>query len=163
MSKEHAEILLFIEVLEQDYLHPKIREQGGAYGARATYREVGTVALYSYMDPYAKETFQAFDEGLNEIIANPVEAQRLEETKIKLIGEMDAPKVPQSRCLAQILKDLTNEDRNAFRQFIKDANWEQVKKTGVKYLHNVPKSRVIFGKDVPEGFKEEKLRIPKNK
>lgn len=56
--------MIFLEILEQSYLHPKIREQGGAYGARAAIRQIGTVSLFSYMDPYAKNTFQAFDESI---------------------------------------------------------------------------------------------------
>lgn len=46
--------------MQQDYLHPKIREKGGAYGAKAVYRDAGTIALYSYMDPYSTETYHAF-------------------------------------------------------------------------------------------------------
>lgn len=42
---------ILTQYLEQEYLHPEIREKGGAYGARSSVRESGNISLYSYMDP----------------------------------------------------------------------------------------------------------------
>lgn len=61
LSKEHAEMCILTQYLEQEYLHPEIREKGGAYGARSSVRESGNVSLYSYMDPEATKTFKVFD------------------------------------------------------------------------------------------------------
>jgi Zn-dependent M16 (insulinase) family peptidase len=38
LSKDHAKLLILVQFLEQEYLHPEIREKGGAYGARASIR-----------------------------------------------------------------------------------------------------------------------------
>ena len=53
LSNDHANLVLLLAILEQDYLHPKIREKGGAYGAKSMVRETGAITFYSYMDPYA--------------------------------------------------------------------------------------------------------------
>lgn len=50
--------------LEQEYLHPEIREKGGAYGARAAIRQNDNIALYSYMDPESDKTFSIFDRSV---------------------------------------------------------------------------------------------------
>lgn len=57
LSPEHAHINLLLEMLNQDYLHPLIREKGGAYGTAARVRSHGTISLSSYMDPNTLPTF----------------------------------------------------------------------------------------------------------
>lgn len=51
LSPEHARISLVLILLQQDYLHPLIREKGGAYGSGARVRNNGTLSLSSYLDP----------------------------------------------------------------------------------------------------------------
>jgi hypothetical protein len=50
MTKEAAELSIFLELLEANYLHKKIREQGGAYGSGAKLQN-GAIFFYSYADP----------------------------------------------------------------------------------------------------------------
>jgi Zn-dependent M16 (insulinase) family peptidase len=38
LSKSHAHLSLLLELLQQEYLHPQIREQNGAYGTGARIR-----------------------------------------------------------------------------------------------------------------------------
>lgn len=57
LSADHAKVNLFLKLLLQEYLHPRIREQGGAYGSGARIRSVNTIALSSYMDPNSESTF----------------------------------------------------------------------------------------------------------
>ena len=64
LSKEHAHVNLFLEILQQDYLHPLIREKGGAYGTGARVRNNGIISLSSYLDPNPTATFQIFDKVL---------------------------------------------------------------------------------------------------
>ena len=69
LSKEHAHINLLLEILQQDYLHPLIREKGGAYGTGARIRNNGIISLSSYLDPNPVDTFQIFDEGIDKVLA----------------------------------------------------------------------------------------------
>jgi Zn-dependent M16 (insulinase) family peptidase len=68
---------LLLEILEHDYLHPKIREEGGAYGARAQIRNNDTITLYSYMDPNAAETFFAFDQSIAELLSSSISPEQI--------------------------------------------------------------------------------------
>jgi Zn-dependent M16 (insulinase) family peptidase len=89
LSKEHAEMNILTQYLEQEYLHPEIREKGGAYGARASVRECGNISLYSYMDPEASKTFKVFDESVERVKSlDRIPEDKLTEIKITLLGEM---------------------------------------------------------------------------
>lgn len=68
LSSEHAYLSLLLEILEQKYLHPEIREKGGAYGAKALYKPNQIISLYSYMDPHAEETFQVFENSIRDML-----------------------------------------------------------------------------------------------
>jgi presequence protease len=69
LSKEHAHINLLMELLQQDYLHPMIREKGGAYGTGARIRNNGTISLSSYLDPNTLATFAIFDKSIEDLLA----------------------------------------------------------------------------------------------
>lgn len=40
-----------------------------------------------------------------------------------------------------------------YRNLVKNADLESVLKAGAQYLKNKPHHRIVFGKDVPDGFK----------
>lgn len=65
-------------MLQQDYLHPLIREKGGAYGTAARIRNNGTIALSSYLDPNTLITFQAFDNSIHSLLSK----DRIEEVSL---------------------------------------------------------------------------------
>ena len=57
------------DLMENTYLHRKVREQGGAYGGGANYNPMtGNFYFYAYRDPQIQATFQAFGEGLIRMI-----------------------------------------------------------------------------------------------
>lgn len=49
-------------ILSRDYLHNKIRAQGGAYGAGISFNLKGDVSTFSYRDPNLLETLKVYDE-----------------------------------------------------------------------------------------------------
>ena len=79
---------------------------------------------------------------------------------MKVLGEIDKPIVPQKSCLINILKDVSNSQRHIFRNYILMADPAKVLESGRKYLKPSLKQRVIFGKDIPEGFEDCPLEIP---
>jgi Zn-dependent M16 (insulinase) family peptidase len=68
LSKDHAHINLLLTLLQQDYLHPLIREKGGAYGSGARIRNNGVISLSSYLDPNSTATFEVFDKSIHELL-----------------------------------------------------------------------------------------------
>ena len=56
-------------ILSRDYLHNRIRAQGGAYGAGVSFGRTGIVTTFSYRDPNLVETLNVYD-GMADYIEN---------------------------------------------------------------------------------------------
>lgn len=159
LSREHAHLNLLLALLQQDYLHPALREKGGAYGTAARVRNNGLISLSSYLDPNALPTFRTFDNSVEQLLAkDSVHELTLLEAKIKQFGEVDRVKIPQNEGVSQILRGYSKEDYEAFREALRSASFTEVVETGRKYLVDTPKSKCLFGKTCPEGFQEERLK-----
>lgn len=79
-------------------LHPRIREQGGAYGGGAKNSTLsGKFCFYALRDPNIAKTFAAFDEAITKIVTNDFEESNLEEAKLEIIQGFDTPVSPGSR------------------------------------------------------------------
>ena len=116
----HAPALTVATVLlDNKILHRKIREQGGAYGCGASYSSaLGHFYLHSYRDPHIASTLNTFDLAIDEIAAGHFSEQDLEEAKLGIIQQFDAPISPGSRALTAYswLRDgKTKEMRQEFR------------------------------------------------
>ncbi len=121
-------------------------------------RESGNISLYSYMDPEASKTFKVFDESVERLKSlDRIPEDKLTEIKITLLGEMERIKIPQEECLGGIMKEYSVEEYEQYLEWVKNVKSEELLKTGRNYLDPIKKSRCVFGKEVPEGFKEEKL------
>lgn len=79
-------------------LHPKIREQGGAYGGGAASNPMsGHFYFYSYRDPNIVSTFQAFEEAVQNVMDGHFGEAELEEAKFEMIQTLDSPISPGNR------------------------------------------------------------------
>ena len=62
--KDSPKYLVLSSILRNEFLHRKVREQGGAYGGGAIYDPfAGSFKLFSYRDPRFLETFEDFEES----------------------------------------------------------------------------------------------------
>lgn len=66
---------------------------------------------------------------------------------------MERIKVPQEECLGSIMKEYTAEQYEQYLEWVKNAESKDLLEVGRKYLDSSRKSRCVFGKEVPEGFK----------
>ena len=79
-------------------LHPKVREQGGAYGGGASSHSTsGIFYFYSYRDPNINSTLQAFESAVEEILKGHFDNDDLDEAKLEIIQGLDDPIAPGSR------------------------------------------------------------------
>ncbi len=79
-------------------LHPKIREQGGAYGGGAICNSMAAnFYFYSYRDPNISATLDAFNESIDLLIRGDFDEIDLEEAKLEMIQSLDVPISPGSR------------------------------------------------------------------
>lgn len=91
-------LLVASQLLENKVLHPKIREQGGAYGSGANYNSMAaTFCFHSYRDPNMQKTYETFEASLHALAQDLVNDKELEEAKLGILQGLDAPLSPISR------------------------------------------------------------------
>ena len=82
-------------VLRHQYLHPEIREKGGAYGGGASYDAAsGVFRLYSYRDPALARTLDVFRGSEGFMAGHPLSEADVEEAILGIISSLDAPGSP---------------------------------------------------------------------
>ncbi len=123
--------------LSDGYLHPAIRERGGAYGGGAQYdTDSMTFRFFSYRDPRLTETLADFDRALSWLHDNG-DAQRLEESILGVIRNLDNPRSPAGTALRAFYDELdqrTPAFRKAFRESVLGTTFDQVRDVASRYL-----------------------------
>jgi len=85
-------------LIDNKVLHPKIREQGGAYGCGATYAPMsGHFTLHAYRDPHIASTLKIFKEAIETVADGHFTASDLESAKLETIQQFDTPVSPGNR------------------------------------------------------------------
>lgn len=92
-------LYLAAHLMENQVLHPRIRERGGAYGAGASNAPMhAQFSFHAYRDPHLVDTERAFFDALTAIADGEFDDENLEEAKLERIQE-DSPVAPGSRAL----------------------------------------------------------------
>ncbi len=95
-----APLMVLGKYLQDGFLHPAIREAGGAYGSGAQYdAESSTFRFFSYRDPRIGETFDDFARSVD-WLSNHNSADRLQESILGVIRQLDKPKTPAGSAIA---------------------------------------------------------------
>lgn len=148
------------ELLDNKVLHNKIREIGGAYGSGATYSAMnGCFYLHSHRDPHIDSTFKTFKESISIIAKGKFNKQDLEEAKLGIIQQFDAPVPPSDRAMLAYgwLKEGKGKQlRQEFRDKILNLDSKQIQIALEAELLNQEGVAVSFaGKEILE--KENKI------
>lgn len=94
-------------LLTHQVLHPKLREQGGAYGGGASYQGGGaTFALTSYRDPRLEATYADMRDALRWLRACPDDPRLMKEAILGVLASLDAPGSPAGECRSRFSADL---------------------------------------------------------
>lgn len=101
-------------------LHKKIREEGGAYGGGAVCNPLsGNFYFYSYRDPVIGSSLNAFKEAIDNVLKAQFDDKDLEEAKLEMMQDMDAPISPGHR--ADVAYSWIKEGKNfEMRQQFRD-------------------------------------------
>ncbi len=100
MDSDAPALHLASQIAENLILHPAIREQGGAYGSGATYAPLTKqFTFHSYRDPHVFISRETFHKAIREIANKNFSASDLEEAKLGLIQNFDAPVSPGNRAV----------------------------------------------------------------
>lgn len=101
-------------------LHPEIREKGGAYGSHANLSTTaGIFSFYSYRDPNISRSLAIFKESIKKVIQGKFNDADIEEAKLEIFQDMDAPVSPGTRgyvAYSWLREGKTTEIRQAWRE-----------------------------------------------
>lgn len=98
---DYAKLLVLSGFLRNGFLHPAIREQGGAYGAGANQnRTSASFQFFSYRDPRDLETLHDFDRSIDWLMQTQHAYRPLEEAILGVISALDKPGTPVSEARA---------------------------------------------------------------
>jgi len=138
---EHADAAALVvlgQVLTNGFLHRRVREEGGAYGAGASYdSDTGAFRFYSYRDPRLVETLEDFDAAIEWLATDHHEPRALEEAILGVIAAIDRPESPAGEAIKAffgVLHGRTPEQRRRFRSRVLAVTLDDLQRVGETWL-----------------------------
>lgn len=108
------------ELVRHEYLHPVVRERGGAYGSGCSQdSNIGAFRMCSYRDPRSIGTLEDFGEVTAWLQSRQLTQQHLDSAILAMISYMDKPVSPASdakQVFHNSLYGRTTEQRQHFRE-----------------------------------------------
>ena len=142
-----AALAVLAKYLQDGFLHPAIREKGGAYGAGAQFDGASaTFRLFSYRDPRLGETLEDFDRSLD-WLATSNDAQRLEESILGVIRGLDSPRPPAGAAIHDFYSGLDGrlyEFKVAHREAVLQTTFDQILGAAQRYLIPATAKRAVI-------------------
>lgn len=99
-------------ILNVDYLHNKVRAQGGAYGVGLGMGRTGSLMVSSYRDPNIVATLDAYDKMADFVENIELDDQDLISYIVGAIGSMDSPMTPSSKGALATSMYITNTNKD---------------------------------------------------
>ena len=135
-------------VLRNLYLHPAIRERGGAYGGGATQDNNNAVfRFYSYRDPRLAETLTDFDRSVQQLVAEGVDRRHLDEAILGVISSVDktgSPAGEARHAYSNMLFGRTPEILDRFRARTLAVCPQDLVRVAATYLQDQPASTAVL-------------------
>jgi Zn-dependent M16 (insulinase) family peptidase len=123
-------LCLLSALMNNTYLHKRLREQGGAYGGGASAQTTsGTFSFYSYRDPNLFSTLQAYEASLRWIEQGTFTEENLEEAKLSILQDLDSPIAPGSRAEVAYfwrLQGKTESMRQRFKDLVRETTKQEL-------------------------------------
>lgn len=157
-------LMVATDLLENIVLHNEIREKGGAYGSGATYAPItGQFYFTSYRDPNISRTYASILKAIDRIAAGKFNDRELEEAKLGILQDFDAPLPPGQRATAAYgwyRIGRTYQKRDAYRRAILDVSKHEVSEAIKTHLASRKEQGTFVsfaGKDL---LKKEAKKLP---
>ncbi len=109
-----GKLLIFRHIINFDYLWPRVRVMGGAYGCSLSIANSDDLVCSSYRDPNVTTTYQAYDEIINYLENLKMNEDDFTAYLIGAIGKSDAPLSTNSlinMADGNYIRKITDEDR----------------------------------------------------
>ncbi|KAJ5681774.1 Mitochondrial presequence protease [Penicillium maclennaniae] len=132
-----APLTVLSQLLTHNYLHPEIREKGGAYGAGASNGPLkGIFTFMSYRDPNPMNTLKVFQNS-GVFARDRVWSEReIEEAKLGIFQGLDAPVSVDDEGARYFLSGVTHEMDQRWREQVLDVTAKDVNEVADRYLVN---------------------------
>ncbi|GBF63510.1 mitochondrial presequence protease [Trichophyton mentagrophytes] len=135
VSPSSAPLSVLAQLLTHNYLHPEIREKGGAYGAGASNGPVrGIFSFSSYRDPNPLNTLRVFNQSGEYARDRRWTQRELDEAKLSIFQGLDAPVSVEEEGHRYFLSGVTHEMDQAWREQVLDVSAQEVSEAAQKYL-----------------------------
>ena len=140
---EHGDSIaleLLANILQSKYIHPEIREKGGAYGGKVAYNSsLGAFSFMSYRDPNYARTLQVYEGSASWLKNTKLTERDLEEAKLGIFQKLDSPLSPQGEASKNHFRSLMRVPKenilNRRRQFL-NAKLSDVYTVMEKYIEH---------------------------
>ena len=140
---ESPKFVILSSLLRNEYLHKRVREQGGAYGGGATYDPFsGTFKMFSYRDPRFIETLEDFENSLTWASLGSFDDDMILESKLSVLSDIDKPSSPAGEAFKDYRLNSENrsqKNRQSYRNNIFNVSKDDLVEAA-EYLKNKPKS-----------------------
>tara|TARA_Y100000588_G_scaffold296505_1_gene316992 strand:+ start:3985 stop:6891 length:2907 start_codon:yes stop_codon:yes gene_type:complete len=152
--RDAAGLSVLAKFLQDGFLHPVIREKGGAYGAGAQYDpDSATFRFFSYRDPRLADTLSDFDRSLD-WLGTSNDSRRLEESILGVIRHLDVARTPADTAINAFYDNAdgrTQEFRLRYREAVLTMTFEEINIIAQKYLHPHPGCTAVVTNASNEG------------
>ncbi|THC93078.1 hypothetical protein EYZ11_007444 [Aspergillus tanneri] len=132
-----APLSVLSQLLTHNYLHPEIREKGGAYGAAASNGPIkGIFALTSYRDPNPNNTLKVFQNCGLFARDRSWSNRELNEAKLGIFQGLDAPMSVDEEGSRYFMSGVTHEMDQRWREQLLDVTAKDVNEAAETFLVN---------------------------
>ncbi|KAI5292991.1 Presequence protease, mitochondrial [Ascosphaera acerosa] len=130
-----APLSVLSQLLTHNFLHPEIREKGGAYGASASNAPLsGQFTLTSYRDPNPLNTLGVFSAAGAFARDRAWTPRELEEAKLGIFQGLDAPRSVDSEGQRRFMSGVTHAMDQAWREQVLDVTAQDVGAVAQRFL-----------------------------
>ena len=136
--QDAAALAVAAQWLRQQWLHPQVREQGGAYGAGAVYATAeNSFRWFSYRDPRFAETYADFDASADKMLSQVKAGQEIDEAILSTIRGLDSKGSPHGEAATAFrrrLRMISERDFMSYRERILSVTSEDLKRVTERWL-----------------------------
>lgn len=139
-TKDGAALQVLSQIITYKHLHSVIREANGAYGGGLNYDGLGgTLNFYSYRDPNAIKSTEAFastyEKAQQNLLSGKWDAKALQEAKLAIFQSVDAPGHISSQGAGVFIEGITEEMKQERRENFLDVLIQDLRDVNEKYLN----------------------------
>ncbi|KAG0156381.1 hypothetical protein PDIDSM_3559 [Penicillium digitatum] len=132
-----APLSILSQLLTHNYLHPEIREKGGAYGGGASNGPIkGIFTFMSYRDPNPLNSLKVFKNSGIFARDRAWSEREIEEAKLGIFQGLDAPTSVDDEGARYFMSGVTHEMDQRWREQVLDVTAKDVNAVAEKFLVN---------------------------